>query len=246
MPKLGIRDMPTTINKQRLLTQIFTALKKRYSLPTTESRPVLEQFLYAVCREGTTREEADRAYRSLQEHFFDWNEIRVSSLREVEEVLSHLPYSSVRAQRLISLLQEVFETMFAFELESLQKKGLKQAAKHLSRYQAANDYAVAWVVQQALGGHAIPLDGPSIRVLRRLGLIDSIETDPETMRASLEHLIPKARGSLFNDLISALANDLCRLEEPHCTSCPLAGECSTAQDAGRNSGPMRSLRPKPR
>src|SRR5437660_70819 len=194
--------MPTTINKQRLLTQIFTALKKRYDPAEPEPRPVLEQFLYAICREGASRAEGDRAFQNLQERFFDWNEVRVSSVREVEEVLGDIPEAEARANRLVSLLQEVFETTFSFDLELLHKKGLKQAAKQLSRYQAANDYSVSWVIQHSLGGHAIPLDGPSIHVLRRLGLLDDTEGESEAMRTSLEHLIPKSRGPLFTELVS--------------------------------------------
>src|SRR4029077_12242367 len=132
-----------------------------------------------------------RAYKTLQDHFFDWNEIRVSSPREVEDALSELPDSETRANRLIAFLQEVFETTFSYDLEGLQKKGVKQAAKHLSRYQAANAYAVAWVTQHSLGGHAVPVDSPMLRVLRRMGLLEDGQEDPESIRASLEHLIPK-------------------------------------------------------
>src|SRR5215475_10368928 len=146
--------MTLAVNKQRVVTQIFTSLKKRYEPAEPEARPVLEQFLYAVCREGATREQADRAFRSLRERFFDWNEVRVSSPREVEEALGDVPDAETRANRLISLLQEVFETTFSFDLEGLHKKGLKQAAKQLARYEAVkgNDFAVAWVIQRALGG----------------------------------------------------------------------------------------------
>lgn len=223
--------MPTAINKQRVLTHLFTALKKRYDPAEPEARPVLEQLLYSVLREGCPRDQADRAYRALQERFYDWNEIRVSSPREIEEVIDDLPEADTRAQRLVSLLQEVFETTFSFDLESLQKKGLKQAAKQLSRYQAANDYAVAWVVQQSLAGHAVPVDPPTLRVLRRLGLIESDSDDVEALRASVEHLVPKVRAPLFNDLISALAEELCHEDEPECGSCPLLHECPTGQEA---------------
>lgn len=227
--------MPATTNKQRLVTHLFTTLKKRYESPEPEPRPVLEQFLYAVCREGATREQADRAFRNLRERFFDWNEVRVSSQREIEEALADLPEPDVRAQRLISMLQEVFETTFSFDLESLHKKGLKQAAKQLSRYQAANDYAVAWVVQQTLGGHAIPLDVPSLRVLRRLGLIEGDGDDLETLRTSLEHQIPKARGALLNEVVSALADECCWEDSPSCSSCPLCGDCPVAQESNRHA-----------
>jgi endonuclease-3 len=237
----------TTTHKQRVLAQLFTVLKARYGAGEPMNWPVLEQFLYAVCREGTTREKADHAFRVLSERFFDWNEIRVSSTRELEEALDGLPDAESRAHRLISLLQEVFETTFSFDLESLQKKGLKQAAKQLARYQAANDYAVAWVTQQALGGHAIPLDGPSIRALRRLRLLDTDQDDPETLRTGLEHLIPKARAPLFNELVSALAEELCVEGEPNCSDCPLNTECPARQEARRETVAVgRAGRPKPR
>src|SRR5437588_12854788 len=114
--------MPTTTNKQRVLNQIFTTLKKRYEPVEPEPRPVLEQFLYAICREGAPREQADRAFRNLQERFFDWNEVRVSSVREVEEALDDIPDAEYRANRLVSFLQEVFETTYSFDLETLHKK----------------------------------------------------------------------------------------------------------------------------
>jgi endonuclease-3 len=236
--------MPTATNKQRLLNQLFTVLSKRYGAAGEEIRPVLEQFIYGICREGTTRERADRAFRSLQERFFDWNEIRVSSVRELEEALSDLPDAELRAERLIRFLQEVFEKRFCFDLEDLHKKGLKVAAKHLTTYEASNDYVGAWVVQQSLGGHAIPLDAPTLRSVRRLGLLDNDQDDAETLRSSLEHLIPKSRGPLFVDLVSRLAEEVCWEETPSCGTCPLNGECPTSQELGTVAA--RAPRPKPR
>jgi endonuclease-3 len=225
--------MATATNKQRLLNHLFNSLKK----PTAaEDEPlsVLEQFIYAVCREGATREQADRAFRNLREHFFDWNEVRVSSTRELEEALKGLPDAELRAQRLISFLQEVFETTFSFDLESLHKKGLKQAAKQLARYQAASDYVGSWVVQKTLGGHAIPVDPPTLRTLRRLGLVEENEEDLEAIRASLEHLVPKAKGAQFVDAVSDLASSTCWEEAPNCQACPLNSECPTGQEAAPN------------
>ncbi len=223
--------MPTIINKQKVFTQLFsTAVKNRAD--EEEPRPVLEQFLYALCREGVTREQADRAYRGLREQFFDWNEVRVSSARELADALQSLPNAETRAQRIIEFLQEVFETTFSFDLESLHKKGLKQAAKQLQRYQAANDYSVAWVIQQSLGGHAIPVDAPTLRCLGRLGVIENEEQDPEVLRASLEHQVPKARGVQFNDLVSELAEEYCYEADPACPGCPMAGACQFASVQG--------------
>jgi endonuclease-3 len=190
---------------------------------------------------------ADQAFRNLQHHFFDWNEIRVSSVREVEESLSDLADVENKANRLISFLQEVFETTFSFDLESLHKKGVKQAAKQLSRYQAANDFTVAWVTQFSLGGHAIPLDAPMLSVLRRLGLLDDNENNPEALRASLEHLVPKSRGALFVELVTALAHDSDLEDDPTCPFRALLHDDSADEEEGAAAGVnARVNRSKPR
>src|SRR5204862_1440069 len=136
-----------------------------------------------VCREGMTRSRALRAFVGLRQRFYDWNGIRVSSAREIQAAIVDLPNSEVRAQRLLSLLQEVFETTFSFDLESLHKKGLKQAAKQWARYQAANDLSVCWVLQICLAGYSVPLDVQTLRILRRLGFIENEHDEPEAIRA---------------------------------------------------------------
>lgn len=237
--------MATTLNKQRLLTQLFAAVKKSVE-PDEEARPVLQQFIYGLCREDATREQADEAYHFLCEKFFDWNEIRVSSLRELEEAFDGMSVAEQRAQRLVSFLQEVFEIHFAFDLDKLQKEGVKQAAKKLARYQSASEYTVSWVTQRSLGGHAIPLDAPTLRCARRLGLIEDGQEEAEA-RASLEHLVPKAKGSHFTDLVSDVAHEHCWQDQPQCSSCPLSGECAYAQGNGATMATApRSHRPKPR
>ena len=173
--------MPITINKQRILTHLFTALKKRYEAGAEpEARPVLEQLIYAhLPREGATREQLPtRPSRPCSERFFDWNEIRVSSSRELEEVIRRPARRRAprRSGSSSPSCRKSSRPRSRSTWKLLQKKGMKQAAKQLARYQAANDYAVAWVMQQALGGHAIPLDGAALRVLRRLGVIEPERT----------------------------------------------------------------------
>ena len=82
------------------------------------------------------------------------------------------------------------------------------------------------MIQQALGGHAIPVDEPARRVLERLGVADA-ETDNPTLRAVLERAVPKNRGAEFVDLIEELAHDTCVEGEPDCPRCELRKICPT-------------------
>ena len=234
-PFVSTQTMATTINKQKIVNQLFTALGKHAKNKPLAERPVLEQFLYAILRENATRDAADQAFKRMEDRFFDWNEVRVSSTLEIVEALEGLVSEpEARAQRIVDFLQEIFETTYSFDLdplrEVLQKKGLKQASKQLARYQAANDYAVAWVMQQSLGTHSIPLDGAAKRVLKRMGLLEE-ENDMEALRASIEHQIPKAKGLLFVDLVSALADAYCSEDDPACSDCPLRTVCPTGLEA---------------
>ena len=196
---------------------------------------MLEQFVYAILRKNATRDAADLAFKNMKDCFYDWNEVRVSSTLEIVETLDGaVSDAESAAQRIIDFLQEIFETTYSFDLEPLlevlQKKGLKQASKQLLRFQAANDYAAAWVMQNSLGGHSIPLDSSALRVLKRMGVIED-QNDLEAIHTSIEHQVPKAKGTLFVDLMSVLADTHCQEDEPRCRECSLRTGCPTGQDA---------------
>jgi endonuclease-3 len=237
--------MATTVNKQKLLNQLLGVVKKG-AADEPEAKGVLEQLIFGLCRENATLDQAEQVYQNLRTRFFDWNEIRVSSVREVEEAFEDTPEAEAKAQRLISFLQEVFELTYSFDLDKLQKEGLKQAARKLARYQATDDYVCAWVIQRSLGGHAIPLDPAMLRCSRRLGLLDGNRDDLESARSSLEHLVPKAKGPQFTDALSVIAVEYCTEDEPDCAHCPMCTECPNAQERGIEPRAHRPGRGKPR
>lgn len=225
--------MAATTNKQQQLAQVLAILKKKFTVPSPPEapRPVLEEVLYAIVREGIPPQQAESAYAKVKTDFHDWNEVRVSSVQEVTDALSELPDAGIKAKRIIDFLQEHFERTYTFTLEDLEKKGLKQAGKQLDRYKdhGVTDFVVAWVTQRAFGGHALPLDEPTLRVLARLAVIEGEIDDVRDTRHTLEHYVSKANGPDFTDRIIQLAVAICTPENPNCPSCPLLPECPTGQ-----------------
>ena len=220
-----------TPSKSQLLNEVHSLLKKRYK-PKPERKQgklsVLEAVVYGICHEGSTREQANQALSRFKDDFFNWNEVRVSTIDEIQSALAGLPDAEQRAQQLRRFLRQLFEKTYGFTLEALTKKPLKESMKTLAVYDAfGSDYIQATVIQQALGGHAIPVDEPSRRALFRLGLIDA-ETEPAAIRSLLERAIPKNRGAEFVDLLEDLAHDTCIVPEPDCPRCELKKLCPTA------------------
>ncbi|MGL6095482.1 MAG: hypothetical protein ACRC7O_06755, partial [Fimbriiglobus sp.] len=114
--------MPATTNKQQILTHAVPALRKKFAVPPEpDARPVLEEVLYAILREGATSAQADAAFAQIKQAFFDLNEIRVSSVQEVADAIEGLPDAGVKGQRIVSVLQDVFEERYSFDLNDVAK-----------------------------------------------------------------------------------------------------------------------------
>jgi endonuclease-3 len=217
-----------TQSKTQLLTNIHTLLKRRYKpKPEPSTRlSVLKAVVYGICHEDTTREQANQALSRFEDEFFDWNELRVSSVEEIQESLAGIPEPDARAQRIRRFLRQLFNRTYGFTLDALAKKPLKEALKVLQTYEAfSSDYVTATVIQQALGGHAIPIDKSAQRVLERVGVSES---EIPALRAILERAVPKNRGVEFLDLIEDLANDTCLETNPECPRCELRKVCNYA------------------
>ena len=150
----------------------------------------------------------------------------VSPIAEVQETLADIPDPQGRAQRIRRFLRQLFSKTYGFSLEPLTKKPLKEALKILHAYEAfSSDYVTATVIQQALGGHAIPIDSATRRALERLGISDS---DLPSLRSILERAVPKNRGVEFLELLEELAHDTCVEPRPDCPRCELHKICAYA------------------
>ncbi|WP_422930488.1 endonuclease III domain-containing protein [Singulisphaera sp. PoT] len=220
-----------TQSKAQFLNDVLAQLKKRYKQKPERATPkltVLEAVIFGICHEDGTREQANKALTRFKEDFFDWNEVRVSSLEEIQGVLAGLPNAEDRAYRLRRFLRQLFEKTYGFTLEALAKKPLKESMKLLQEYELllASDYVLAAVVQYALGGHALPLDSSLRRVLERLGIAEA-EVDLPTLRGTLERAIPKNRAGEFLELFEDLAGDTCIEGVPDCPRCELVKMCPT-------------------
>ena len=230
----------TSALKQKQLAKLSTLVKKVDEPPQLE---VLQRMVYAVCREGTSREEADAAFKKLGQSFFDLNEVRVSAAREVARALSELPDYMARAERIISILQEVFETTYSFDLESLHKKGLKQAQKLLERYRGSSPFMVAHVLRHSMDGHAIPVDEDMLRCLKRLGIVEDL-ADVESAQATLENNIPKNKGIAVAEALTMIAQDYCFEATPKCPACPMREVCPSAVLKKSSNGKLATAKSK--
>ncbi|NIP85841.1 MAG: hypothetical protein GTO03_09885 [Planctomycetales bacterium] len=199
-------------NRTAQLTKLHKTLKKHFKPYTPNLRlPVLHQLIFACCLEDSRENDAQSAFRAVEEQFFDWNEVRVSSVKELSEVMQMLSFPREAALRLKRTLQSVFEANYSFEegLEKLKKDNLGVAIKKLSKYEGVTPFAVAFVTQTALGGHAIPVSRGALEALYILGVVNDKEKKNYQI-PGMERAIPKSKGIEFGSLLNQLGCQLRR------------------------------------
>jgi hypothetical protein len=197
----------STSNRAALIGKLQRVLKRTYKYtPTRGEQPLLESLLFACCLENARHDVARQALARLRDSFFDWNEIRVSTVKELAESLSALPEPAAAAARLKSILQAVFESDYSFDLEHLKKQNIGAAVKKLQKLPGTTPFGVAYATQMALGGHAIPLDKGTLGAMVVLGVSTAAEADNGTV-PGLERAIPKSKGQEFGALVHELGAD---------------------------------------
>ncbi|HEX5033014.1 MAG TPA: hypothetical protein VFW62_00920, partial [bacterium] len=180
----------TTINRSAQLAKVHKVLKKHYKpVAPPADRSALEHLLYACCLENARYEAADEAFARLKEMYFDWNEIRVTTVSELAEAMAGIPDAIGAGQRIKKSLQSVFETGYSFDIEALRKQNLGKAEKDLEKIQGASPFVRAYVAQNALSGHSIPVSAGAIEILYAVGVITEQEADKKQV-PGLERAIP--------------------------------------------------------
>ena len=89
----------TNTNRTALLNKPHRVLKKHYKPVALPRRPpVAGAPLYACCLENAPYDIADKIYDHLRKSFFDWNEVRVSTVSELSEAMHSLPDPAAAAR----------------------------------------------------------------------------------------------------------------------------------------------------
>mgnify|MGYP001231403690 FL=1 len=194
----------STPSRSDLITKTFRVVKKRFKRrPTPSGRTVLEHLLYACCLENATPAQADEAFGKLQTLYFDWNEVRVTTISELTDVMGKISDASDAARRLRYCLHHVFESHYSFEIDELKKLTIGKAVKQLKSYQGITPFVISYVVQKGLEGHTIPLNNGALRAFTILGIVS--EKDARKKRVpGLERAIGKNKGVEFGELVHQL------------------------------------------
>jgi endonuclease-3 len=197
-------------NRAALINKVLKVVKKHFKPSTVpKDRSLLEHLLFACCLENSPYDAAERVFQTLKSDYFDWNEVRVSTVRELSEALKPLNDPAEAATRVKRILQSVFETHYSFDVEQLKKQNIGAAVKHLEKFNGSTPFTVAFVTQHALGGHSIPVNAGLLESMRIVGVVSDAEA-AKGLVPGLERTVPKTKGAEVGSQLHLLGVEMHR------------------------------------
>ena len=165
--------MKNSKDYSRKVQKLYRDLKRQYQKPQkVEYTIVIDALVYAIVSENISIAKARSASRKLADYFIDFNDLRVSQLGEIVEVMgADTAVTRNIASMLTMALGTVFKEYNTVSLEALKRIGKRPARQVLEKMDGTTGFVVDYCVLTALGGHAIPLTKGMIDYLRNNQLV---------------------------------------------------------------------------
>lgn len=166
-------------------------------VPDEEPVSPIEQLILAALGQEASIANARKALNALNHDMVDYNELRVSTPAEVSNSIGRIiPRSVQRARTLLRLLNAVYQAEYEVSLENLKGRGVRDIKAYLDALEGMTPYVSASLLLWSLGGHAIPVNEPTLAFLREQDLVHP-EAEAAEVQAFLERHISAADAKAF-------------------------------------------------
>ena len=191
------------------LQRVYKQLCKQVPAEVVDKFPMadlspIEQLVYAQIAAETTPAQAAKAFRQLLREMIDLNEVRVSTAREIANVIeSGVPNALACGRHIRQSLNAVFERENRVSLDRLRDCGRREARQYLDALPGTTPYVAASVMLWSIGGHAIPVGQRLLNALCEQNLVDP-GADISVVQGFLERNIAAADAKHFTLATEAL------------------------------------------
>jgi len=155
------------------LHKLFRSLKRKYpKLQKVIYDEPTDALVYAIVSENMSETMTKSVIKRFADNFVDWNDLRVSSTKEIIEVLeADTPVTGDLASALVRALGALFNKYNTVSLKALKKIGKRPAKQTLEKIDGTSSFVVNYCMLTSLQGHAIPLTKKMTEFLRSNQLV---------------------------------------------------------------------------
>jgi len=184
------------------LQRFYRALKRDHAKiePVSHDDPV-DALIYGVVSEKMTASAAEGAMKAVRRTFINWNDLRVSRVEEIVEVIGEdTSVGRDTASLLTTALRAVFDVHHTVSLLALKKLGKRPAKQAIEKLGGISRFAVNYCMLTSMQAHAIPLTERMLGYLKQYKIVDA-QADEEEIEGFLTRQVSAKNAFEFYVLL---------------------------------------------
>jgi endonuclease III len=157
----------------------------------------VEAMVFGILTEAMPEQKAKSVYSAMQENFVDINDLRVSRLEEISEIVQQDMEAAERiTSNLTQSLNYIFREHDTVSLAMLNEMGKRPARKFLEGMPGLSRFVIDYVMLTSLDAHSIPLTKRMQEYLKNTGLVEASSTEDD-IEGFLQRQIPASSAYVF-------------------------------------------------
>jgi endonuclease III len=175
------------------LKRVCDALEKRYGRRKHQRfTDFIEALIYQILELGTLERAARDALKRLREEYVDWNDMRVATVREIEDILGPRYYLvREKAEDIKHLLADLYTAFRRMEIADLLTPEGIETLRALPETTNVRKDMVECALLQALNVRLFPCDEDQFKLLKFLGGVPKPLTMAQGVKKVEEALDPE-------------------------------------------------------
>jgi endonuclease III len=168
-----------------------------------------------------------KTFQNLKAAFVDWNEVRVSTFREIQDVFVGGQNTLALAIFIKELLEFVHRERQQMSLEFLMEENLGDIRRYLKQVRGLDTSTVNLILRVRKEHPVLPLNRSMEAVLHRLGLLRNAETRDKKER-TLHELVEPGKAIAVHHFLLNHSQEYCPPEEEkvNCSHCCMRRMCA--------------------
>ena len=205
----------------RASTRLFSAALQKYP------RDILDLLIYHKLHFHMSPRDAAERFRRLKNVFVDWNEVRISSIKEIQEVFHDTPDSLELAIFIKDFLEQIHRLHQTLSLEFLAEENSADIRKHLKELKGVDPSSIDMVLRLRKELPVVPLSPAMDLTLQRVGLVKRGEPRDRKAR-QLNAMLSPELVLPFHHFFLEHSREICPTTEAdlRCPVCSLQRSCS--------------------
>lgn len=194
--------MKNSKDYSKKVQKLYRSLKRKYpTMQTAIYEEPADALVYGIISENMSNSQAAAVVKRFGDYFIDLNDLRVSRMEEIVELLGEdTAETQQTASTITRVLMDIYNAYHRVSLEALKKIGKRPARSILEKMDGISHLVVDYCMLTSLQAHAIPLTKKMIEYLRSNELVYP-DADEQEIAGFLAKQIASKNGYEFYVLL---------------------------------------------